>query len=81
MDVSDYYIWPQQEHELIDHLPLKNYLADTQVQQKFQDEVNQQTFQLGKLFSREELPDVEGQIIQVFNELKQLYRLLEEITD
>ncbi len=60
VDVSDYYIWPQQEHELTDHLPLKNYLADTQVQQRFQDEVNQQTFQLGKLFFRAELPDVEG---------------------
>jgi hypothetical protein len=81
VDVSDYYIWPQQEHELMDHLPLKNYLADAQVQQRFQDEVNQQTFQLGKLFFRAELPDVEGQIIQVFNELTQLYRLLEEITD
>ena len=28
IDCEGYYIWPQEEHELVDHLPLKDYLAD-----------------------------------------------------
>ena len=30
--VEEYYIWPQPEHELVDHLPLATYLTDKQKQ-------------------------------------------------
>lgn len=34
VDIKDYYIWPQPEHELDDHLALSDYLSDTKKQEE-----------------------------------------------
>lgn len=76
IDVTDYYIWHQEEHELTDHLSLKKYLENEHIQQTFQDKVATQTFQLGKLFFRADMANVEALLVQSFCELDKLYRLL-----
>ncbi len=79
IDLTDYYIWPQQEHELMDHLPLQKYLQNPSLQHEFRNQLADRTFQLGKLYFREaEIAQVEEKILQAFEELAVLYRMLED---
>ena len=48
--IEDYYIWPQPENELEDHLPLSVYLSDKSKQEELRETMGDRTFQLGKLF-------------------------------
>lgn len=75
--LDDYYIWPQSEHELEDHLPLHAYLKDEEKRKKFQEKMADKSFQIGKLyFYPTPLPAVEAVIEQSLHELIPLYQRL-----
>ncbi|VEE84174.1 HI_0552 family protein [Enterococcus hirae] len=74
ISVEEYYIWPQPEHELVDHLPLATYLTDKQKQIELKKAMEDKTFQLGKLyFYPNELKDAEKLILDGMQELIPLY--------
>lgn len=74
ISVEEYYIWPQPEHELVDHLPLATYLTDKQKQIELKKAMEDKTFQLGKLyFYPNELKDAEKLILDGMQELMPLY--------
>lgn len=74
-DISDYYIWPQPENELADHLPLSTYLADPIKQQALADAIGDRSFQLGRLLYRDQTPgDYPAVIQQTIKELYPLYQ-------
>ena len=78
IDTADYYIWRQQDPELENHLPLKNYLEDLAIQKQFQESLEGGTFQLGKIFYRGiELNNLEDEIAESLKELAPLYLLLD----
>lgn len=77
--IEEYYIWPQLEHELEDHLPLAIYLADEQKRLALETALQGKTFQIGKLyFYPNELKETENLIKKGMEELMPLYRMLEE---
>ncbi|MTD41992.1 hypothetical protein GIX45_25890 [Erwinia sp. CPCC 100877] len=74
VDLTDYYIWPQVEHELTDHLPLSVYLADEKKQVELKKALAGKTFQIGKLlFKTKQVPDVEQVTVATLRELAPLY--------
>jgi hypothetical protein len=74
VDITDYYIWPQVEHELTDHLQLSVYLADEKKQVKLKEALAGKTFQIGKLlFKTEQIPDIEERTVATLKELAPLY--------
>lgn len=76
-NVSDYHIWPKQEHELQQHQLLKDYLQNEANQEIMQETIQQTSFQLGKIIYRNTpIPDAEQTILQAIDELEELYRLL-----
>ncbi|MGG5357655.1 MULTISPECIES: HI_0552 family protein [unclassified Enterococcus] len=78
-DISDYYIWPQQESEFKDHLPLKEYLENPNKQQALHQQLEDRSFQLGKFYFRPtEVEQVEQKISQALLELSPLYQQLAE---
>lgn len=50
VDCRHYQIWPQQEHELDDHLPLSTYLNTPVLQEQLEKEIIDTSFQLGKVY-------------------------------
>lgn len=75
--VDDYYIWPQVEHELTDHLSLKEFLADPEQPSKLEQSLEGRSFQLGKLFFKTNTPPAIEEIIsQTLQELVPLYNAL-----
>lgn len=79
IDISDYYIWPQQESEFKDHLSLKDYLENPEQQQALHQQLEDRTFQLGKFYFRPaEVEQVEAKISQALLELSPLYQRLAE---
>ncbi|WYJ91326.1 hypothetical protein A5888_003094 [Enterococcus sp. 9E7_DIV0242] len=52
--IEDYYIWPQLEDELADHLPLSVFLQSEENQRAFREAMGDRTFQLGKLLVKAE---------------------------
>ncbi|MDT2743809.1 HI_0552 family protein [Enterococcus asini] len=76
VSVEEYFIWPQKEDELADHLPLTEYLASPSLQEKFARELQNGTFQIGKLFFKGELVGIEKQTVQALLELMPLYQAL-----
>jgi hypothetical protein len=73
-DLSDYYIWPQVEHELTDHLPLSEYLSDPQKQQQLVEKMQDRSFQIGKLWLRsEKIAEIEQKTLEALSELAPLY--------
>ena len=74
--VEEYFIWPQKEDELADHLPLTEYLASPSLQEKFARDLQDGTFQIGKLFFKGELVGIEEQTVQALLELMPLYQAL-----
>lgn len=74
IDIKDYYIWPQVEHELADHLPLAEFLADDAQPEKLMKAMQGRSFQLGKLFFKEtSISNTEQVIRQTMKELAPLY--------
>lgn len=72
--VEDYYIWPQTEHELTDHLPLADFLKDPAQPAKMKAEITDRSFQIGKLiFPTNDLSDVSSLTVQTLEELAPLY--------
>lgn len=77
--IEEYYIWPQLEHELEDHVPLAIYLADEQKRLALETALQGKTFQIGKLyFYPNELKETENLIKKGMEELMPLYRMVEE---
>lgn len=76
--IAEYFIWPQKEDELVDHLPLAEYLASPSLQDKFVHDLQEGTFQIGKLFYQGEIPSIEEQTRQALLELMPLYQALAE---
>ncbi|MGM0123110.1 hypothetical protein IGI37_000476 [Enterococcus sp. AZ194] len=73
-DCRDYYIWPQVEHELEDHLPLSCYLESETLQKEFTERLSRRTFQIGKLFYKiDERTDIEQLTREALEELAPLY--------
>lgn len=79
IDCEGYYIWPQEEHELVDHLPLKDYLADEKQRKILEERIGNRSFQIGKLwFATEKLETIEEKSCQALQELAPLYVALHE---
>lgn len=79
IDPSDYYIWPQQEPELSDHLPLKRYFADPTQQAHLKKQLAGRTFQIGKLCYRDaSVEDLVQWTVTALTELAPLYLALME---
>ena len=77
VDIKDYYIWPQPEHELVDHLALSDYLSDTKKQEELKKAMRDRTFQMGKLFFYpQEIEHVEQITAETLQELAPLYQKL-----
>lgn len=74
VDITDYYIWPQPEHELEEHLSLSTYLTDEAQQKELKKAMKDKTFQIGKLlYKKEEIKDVEKITAKTLQELAPLY--------
>ncbi|MGL9726761.1 HI_0552 family protein [Enterococcus sp. DIV0756] len=74
IDIKDYYIWPQVEHELDDHLPLSAFLSDDMQPEKLMRAMQGRTFQLGKLFFKTTtIPNIVETTAQALEELAPLY--------
>lgn len=79
VDLTGYYIWPQKESELLDHLPLEQYLADEKLQNEFAEALGAGSFQIGRLwFATDEVADIEQQAAKSLLALANLYELLAE---
>lgn len=78
VDVSHWYLWDKDEMEFVDHLSLRDYLADPQRQAEFNCQAQQTSFLLGKFAfrGRDEVPSMEDYIVAVINELIPLYEKL-----
>lgn len=75
--IEEYYIWPQPENELEDHLPLSVYLSDKSKQEELRETMGNRTFQLGKLFfSPNEYTNIEEKTAEVLKELAPLYHAI-----
>lgn len=75
IDPADYYIWPQSEDELADHLPLVRYLEDEKARQKLHEAIGEGSFQIGKLFFADEpLSASEAVTATALQELAPLYQ-------
>ena len=75
--IEDYYIWPQPENELEDHLPLSVYLSDKSKQEELRETMGDRTFQLGKLFfSPNEYTNIEEKTAEALKELAPLYHAI-----
>ncbi|MHC5269833.1 HI_0552 family protein [Enterococcus sp. LJL98] len=73
VDLTDYHIWPQQEHELTDHLLLQSYLDSIDEQKKLHEQVMDTSFQLGKIiYSKDGITDEKAFILQGIRELQVL---------
>ncbi|KAF1297396.1 hypothetical protein BAU15_11655 [Enterococcus sp. JM4C] len=78
VDITDYYIWPQQANELDDHLPLAVYLEDIEKQNELKNSLGDRTFQIGKLFfKRDKIEEIETLTVKALEELAPLYFMLE----
>lgn len=72
--IEEYYIWPQLENELTDHLPLAEFLADKEKQVLFKQRMENRTFQIGKLFFKtEDIDDIVAHTTAALEELYPLY--------
>ncbi|EGP4821975.1 TPA: HI_0552 family protein [Enterococcus faecium] len=77
--IEDYYIWPQPENELEDHLPLSVYLSDKTKQEELRETMGDRTFQLGKLFfSPNEYTNIEEKTAEALKELAPLYHAIKK---
>ena len=77
--IEDYYIWPQPENELEDHLPLSVYLSDKSKQEELRETMGNRTFQLGKLFfSPNEYTNIEEKTAEALKELAPLYHAIKK---
>ncbi|EGP4766736.1 MULTISPECIES: glucose-6-phosphate 1-dehydrogenase family protein [Enterococcus] len=75
--IEEYYIWPQPENELEDHLPLSVYLSDKRKQEELRETMGNRTFQLGKLFfSPNEYTNIEEKTAEALKELAPLYHAI-----
>lgn len=75
IDLTDYHIWPQQEHELTDHLLLQNYLQSKDEQEKLKKQVIETSFQLGKImYSKDGIVDEKEFVLQGIRELQALLK-------
>ncbi|EMF0367968.1 hypothetical protein JX186_000413 [Enterococcus faecium] len=75
--IEEYYIWPQPENELEDHLPLSVYLSDKSKQEELRETMGNRTFQLGKLFfSPNEYTNIEVKTAEALKELAPLYHAI-----
>lgn len=75
--IEEYYIWPQPENELDDHLPLSVYLSDKSKQEELRETMGNRTFQLGKLFfSPNEYTNIEEKTAEALKELAPLYHAI-----
>ncbi|HHP2593628.1 TPA: glucose-6-phosphate 1-dehydrogenase family protein [Enterococcus faecium] len=75
--IEEYYIWPQPENELEDHLPLSVYLSDKSKQKELRETMGNRTFQLGKLFfSPNEYTNIEEKTAEALKELAPLYHAI-----
>ncbi len=70
IDLTHYQIWPQQEHELTEHLKLKQYLNSANLQEKLQAEITNTSFQVGKVY-KHDLPTekIEQAVVNALSEL------------
>lgn len=74
VDITDYYIWPQVEHELADHLLLSEFLADSLQPEKLKAQLEGRSFQVGKLlFKTKSITTVDEMFVQTIKELAPLY--------
>lgn len=79
VDIKDYYIWPQIEHELADHLSLTEFLADSLQPEKLRSAMEDRSFQLGKLlFKTASISNIVQETTQVMEKLAPLYFMLNE---
>lgn len=77
--IEEYYIWPQPENELEDHLPLSVYLSDKSKQEELRETMGNRTFQLGKLFfSPNEYTNIEEKTAEALKELAPLYHAIKK---
>ena len=77
--IEEYYIWPQPENELEDHLPLSAYLSDKSKQEELRETMGDRTFQLGKLFfSPNEYTNIEEKTAEALKELAPLYHAIKK---
>ena len=75
--IEEYYIWPQPENELEDHLLLSVYLSDKSKQEELRETMGNRTFQLGKLFfSPNEYTNIEEKTAEALKELAPLYHAI-----
>ncbi|MFV0559078.1 MAG: HI_0552 family protein [Enterococcus sp.] len=77
-DLSHYYIWPQVEHELVDHWLLSDYLKNEDNQQVLIQQLAGRTFQIGKLYFAQDLPlnNCEQVTVDTMKDLASLYQKL-----
>lgn len=78
VDLTDYYIWPQVEHELADHLPLKTFLTEDPQGEQLTQRLEGRSFQIGRLIDQSTIPNPVEVIRQTFQELAPLYFALED---
>lgn len=77
IDLSDYHIWPQQEHELENHLLLTTYLDSEKEQSELKNQITETSFQVGKIrYTENGLTDEMDFVLQGIRELQ---GLLEEV--
>jgi hypothetical protein len=78
VESKNYFIWPQTEHELDDHLPLTAFLEGKSQSDKWTDSMKGRSFQLGKLFFQTDaLSNVVEETIHAMEELAPLYAALD----
>lgn len=73
-----WYLWDKDEMEFADHLPLADYLRDTEKQRLFNNEARQTSFLLGKFAFRDQdqVIDMESFILSAMQDLLPLYEQL-----
>ena len=78
VESKNYFIWPQTEHELDDHLPLTAFLEGKSQSDKWTDSMKGRSFQLGKLFFQTDaLSNVVEETIHAMEDLAPLYAALD----
>lgn len=75
LNPNHWYLWDKDEMEFADHLPLADYLEDTEKQQAFNEEAKQTSFLLGKFAFRgqDQVADMENFILSAMRDLLPLY--------
>jgi hypothetical protein len=79
IDATQYRIWPREESEYTTHLPLVEYLADSEKQTELAQLAADSSFQIGKVFPRNsDFTNFNKEIVKTIVELLPLYQQIVE---